>query len=311
MRQTGLLGEWASVPWFGAESYGPYVWKHVWDQWQRRNWPELLFYLVDEPGPARYGRVEAAMAKVAQFRKQYPRIKVRTTTGGATNPKVAHYYDVWIAGAVNSDVLKRAKHLKKELWFYDSGVGPVDAHTSRHLFGLWAWKTGVTGLSFWAYYDGVMEDRFGIKRKWRDSRLDLTEYTHYLNFVYPASAGPIPTMGWEAVREGVDDYRYLRELATKIAAARKAGVVETVLEPARKVLGEIQESVGIGTPGRERARASRIGGVRGRQFDRRRPEPALEPEDYDRLRYRVAKQIIRLNRAMGIDYRAAEEAGQE
>jgi len=136
MRQSGLLAPWSRVPWIGAECYGPDLWKRVQETAKREAWPELLFYFVDEPCPGRYERVDACMARVAEFRKQHPDLAFRTTTAGASDRRVSHYYDVWI-GAAEAEVA-RARAEGRTAWDYDCGLAPLDAHTDRYYFGLWA-----------------------------------------------------------------------------------------------------------------------------------------------------------------------------
>ncbi len=40
---------------------------------------------------------------------------------------------------------------------------------------------------------------------------------------WPSKEGPIPTLQWEALREGITDYCYLHTLALRLKAAEKAG----------------------------------------------------------------------------------------
>ena len=299
LRDTKLVAPWAAVPWIGAECYGSGVWKMVLDACERHGWPELLWYLIDEPNQARLDRVESCMARVAEFRQQYPGRPLRTTTAGAANPLVAHYYDVWIAGCyLDQETLARGRDMNKAIWTYDCGLAPVDAITDRHYFGIWTWAAGLKGTSHWAYYDAHMLSRWNLKAEWRDSEDDVRDYTHCLNYVYPKSDEIIPTIGWEAVREGVDDARYLLALERLVTAAREAGVAPELTERADTVLANIRGAVNVANLGVERTRCKELtkttGRPRIRDFERNPPEPDLSPADYDRMRRDVAEQIVTL-----------------
>jgi len=131
------------------------------EQARTRRWPELLWYLIDEPNQARLASVEGCMARVADFRQQYPELPFRTTTAGASNPLVSHYYDVWIAGCyIDEETIARGRQAGKAIWTYDCGLAPVDAITDRHYFGIWTWAAGLKGASHWAYYDAHALDRW-------------------------------------------------------------------------------------------------------------------------------------------------------
>ena len=301
-RETGLAAAWSALPWIGAECYGLGTWQHVFDQASKRGWPELLWYLVDEPTTGRYERVEASFRKIADFRKRNPEAELRTTTAGASNPKVCHHYDVWIAGAgVEEETLAKARSMGKELWTYDCGLAPVDALTDRHYFGLWSWKTGQTGASHWAYYDASAMSRFNVAATWTGTERDLTENTHRFNFVYPMPGELVPTIGWEAIREGVDDYRYLLTLKKTIEVARTKGIAPALVEDADTVLRQVAGVVTVAGFGRARRTAKESDVRLARDFDRAPPEPGLTLDDYDRLRRRAAEQVLRLRRELGAD----------
>jgi len=91
---------------------------------------------------------------------------------------------------------------------------------------------------------------------WRNSPEDLTEYTHTFNYVYPTPDELIPSIGWEAVREGIDDYRYLRTLQKTVETARAAGAKEETLRPAVALLEEVNRRIRSESRREERARAA-------------------------------------------------------
>ena len=57
----------------------------------------------------------------------------------------------------------------------------------------------------------------------------------------PSKEGPIPTLGWEAMREGVDDVRYLTTLADLIKKEKDPNKAQK----AKKVMDEIISRVSM------------------------------------------------------------------
>jgi len=175
LKKAKLVTAHLPVIWLGAENYGTDVWQAVLDEGRKRNWPEIVFYAVDEPGEEkRNKRVRAFMKTFNAFRSKYPEYGVRVTTALGSSAgihkvgnyydlwttalgssagihKVGNYYDLWIGHVLlamgdiagewpkemgwDKDMLSEAKRLKKELWVYDCTLAPVDAETNRYYFG--------------------------------------------------------------------------------------------------------------------------------------------------------------------------------
>jgi len=247
-----------------------------------RNWPELLFYLVDEPsGAARY----ALAKKLNDIVHRVP--GVRTTTALGAPGELADYYDVWIASTSSKslpDIIKLAESKQKELWTYNcqwNGTQPVN---DRYFCGYHMWATGIRGNWQWCYTEGFsgsssLEDEV----KWRNR---YYEEPWYVNYVLPTPEGNLPTLGWEARREGIDDYRYLQTLRAAIDAApagkrAAANAAERFLALAGRRMQAPHQSLPATNTGRN------YGFVM---------HPGLAPQDYDDIRAQAAEHIIKLQR---------------
>ncbi len=297
MDKAGLPAGENPLVWVGAESYGGDVWQAVLDAGREHGYPELLFYMIDEPSPARYPAVESVMARLNEFREAHPEYDIRTTTalGPQAIEDVGHHYDVWIlgGGAVRDGMAANAEEQGRELWTYECHFSPTQPESSRYYFGFWAWKAGLRGVSYWAYYDGAFYGRFGNIGSYEDVALDWTGWTNQFNFVYLAEDGPVPTIGWAAVRQGIDDYRYLRTLENALARAEGDPAMEEQADAARELLAEIRSAIHL-----ENYRKPVPPELGDRPdadiFDRPRPEEDLRPVDYDRFRRRIADKVIAL-----------------
>jgi hypothetical protein len=62
---------------------------------------------------------------------------------------------------------------------------------------------------------------------------------------YPGPNGPIPTQRWEAIREGIDDGRYIYTLEARIAEAKKTGAMKEAVAAGEALLKEIWEAVPV------------------------------------------------------------------
>jgi hypothetical protein len=142
----------------------------------------------------------------------------------------------------------------------------------RALAGLYNTACGYRGTAPWAYQD------------FPDNRLYDGGPTAVHAVAYPDAFGePIPTLRWEAFRDGIDDVRYLQALdrAIELAEARlkreprPAGLAEALVE-AREV------------------RKTRFETISGRWFEY---ICALTPETLDATRRDLADAIARLQAA--------------
>jgi len=283
LEKSRLVAPGLPVVWLGAECYGPGIWDAVNRARQQRKWPELLYYAVDEPEEEdRNRRARVFMRRFNAYRQKHRDFDLRVTTALGSScgiQKLGYAYDLWIAcmgqRSGETGVIADAKMRQKELWTYDCMAAPVDAEMDRYYFGVWAWVSGVRGCSHWAYYDAKPK----------------------LSYIYPGPDGPIPTVGWEAVREGIDDYRYLFTLRQWSDRAVEAGRVDLV-ERAEEVFAQAHAMVTMDNYGRAFLAASGLPGEAS-AYARSRVEPEMPIDAYDALRRSAAERIQELADVLG------------
>ncbi len=148
-------------------------------------------------------------------------------------------------GAPESEKANRLRKLRKqEYWWYGSGV--YDGQEggmmpNRYLCGFLFYKTGAKGqVSFIYTRTGVTGDPY--------DDFDGEGYPEPKDgmIVYPSADGPVPTLQWEGIREGIDDYKYVYTLETLIAEAKKNDKSKVVAEKIEKRLSEIMASCSWG-----------------------------------------------------------------
>lgn len=294
-RQMGILGEtamlWRGHPHLllacdetGTFFGGAALVAAVDARRRQQNWPELLFYLVDEPGNA------AQIAAAKRLNDLVHRVPgVRTTTALGAPGELASYYDVWIVSTsvprlAETATLAQAKG--KELWAYNCQWNGAEPANDRYFCGYHTWTAGLRGNWQWCYTEGYQ----GSSDLSAEITLKLPYYEDpwYVNYVLPTPEGNLPTLGWEGRREGVDDYRYLQTLrdAVQKAEAARDAMVRRVAAEARAFLREVEV--------RTRRPESRQPATNAGQNYGFAMHPGLQPRDYDAIRDRAAEYIIQL-----------------
>lgn len=117
-----------------------------------------------------------------------------------------------------------------EFWWYGTGsyVNPFPQEGyvfhNRYGAGFLSWKAGARAQVSWTFcrpHEDVFNDFDGSLANSAEPKEQATSYPHLLlPDDWSTYQGAIPTIAWEALREGVDDYCYLATLQALIARAR-------------------------------------------------------------------------------------------
>jgi len=143
---------------------------------------------------------------------------------------------MWIAGGKRfGEFYAKQRQGGRELWLYScSGPGklldPYAYHRMQHWF---CWKFGATGSGFWAFGDSNRAS------SWNEYLSVRGAYTPLFLDERTVTRGK----HMEAIREGVQDYEYLRMLRDRIAAAAKADPSDPRLAGARRLLAAAADRV--------------------------------------------------------------------
>jgi hypothetical protein len=135
---------------------------------------------------------------------------------------------------LNPKTIGRVKEKNETLMYYCPSFA-VDPEPNRYQTGFYFFKTGAKAIYQFAYFEFAGDpfcDLDGPNRDW--------------SMCYPSmdSATHDPTISWESLREGINDYLYAYTLQVKIAAARKAGKTAAA-DKAQKVLDAVMAEVDI------------------------------------------------------------------
>jgi hypothetical protein len=295
--QSGLVINNTPVLWLGCRSYGSSTWKVMLDAGVANSWPEMLFYGVDEPSASTMSAVINFDTAINNFKTAYPQYSyLRTTTAGADYDAARSYYDVWIADIFRTcdplnDVITDAENTGKLLWSYDCELAPTNPEIDRYYFGFLSWKAGLKGCAHWAYNDTFSVNRFySHVYVYGTETATNPDVMSKFAWVFPTATKNVPSVGWEAVREGVDDFRYLQTLLTAIAQCQD----QNLIDEAEGLVDYLAAQIHIDRYKTIYDAAKTNGKQDGRLFDRESPEVNLEAKDYNMLRYLIVDMIKRL-----------------
>ena len=128
---------------------------------------------------------------------------------------------------------------------------------------------------------GVTQYHYRVSGGISNPRLDFAIYDHINGskpdyvMTYPAPGGPLPTQQWEAVRQGIYDYRYVFTLKNRIRACKNAALKAD----AEKVLTSV------------------INTIPGDFMTEKRSHylQKLSPETQDTMRWKIGQTIMKLD----------------
>ncbi len=237
---------------------------------KEEGWPPLRAYALDEAGA--HNLLDEAVYYYGLIKKHRPELATWTDIGGGMAMGIDEIgplsasIDVFNTNRFTPEIARTLVGRKKPYAVYN-GCGPTPAG-ARFFFGFYGYKTGASQIAQWAYYSGnALFQGNGFRQ---DDE----------GYVYLAEDGPLPSVMWEAVREGIKDYRYLSLLSQSIAAAGasdRAGAKRAAAE----------------ADGVLRGLLGRIGwGFQALDSSDRTPPP--NPSTLRKWRWQVAAQILKL-----------------
>lgn len=179
------------------------------EQGKRQNITPLLLKAIKEAG----GKTMLANRKYGQF----------------GNP------DYLASGEFNEKELQNAHKHEAKYFVYNNDVTTKcnNPAYARYIYGYYTWKNNIDGMSSWTFQN--TQNASGLPEKADVHGRDL-----YL--AYPDPKGPLATLKWEAVREGIDDHKLIYQLIRRITELKSKGMDASKYE---KFLSELRKSQGL------------------------------------------------------------------
>ena len=215
---------------------------------QTEGGPPMRVFIMDEPG-GHPDTLQETIYYHKRLKEKLPRMQTYATLGGGLSLGIDELgllgasTDLITLNRFDTDICRRLVDRHKPYGVYNGG-GATEAVTGytrdRYFYGFYGWKTGASEILQWVY-------RFG--EPWKDQ----VRVNH--GYIMPAADGPLPSIPWEGLRAGIDDYRYMDLLwrlitvakaDAKTAEAAKAGE-QTALEILNHIDLRYQPRTGAGT----------------------------------------------------------------
>ena len=198
---------------------------------RKNNWPEILFYPVDEIGGSQGAR-DALKHLSTMIREAVPDAKIYTTVNNfAAGLECMDYFDY---ATVNIPLTREQEQVfldkGKKYMRYGNGYN-FNPRTSRTLSGYGFWQRPAVAMYYY-HYRYIVGDPM--------NPLDGTARDFVLT--YPSPDGPVDAIDFEAIREGNNDLRYIRTMQVWMEKAQKAGKATARVKEGQAILDEITNS---------------------------------------------------------------------
>ena len=202
----------------------------------------VVVLIVDEPGdrrePTEYPKVIVAWAKA--IKAAVPELRMMVDPDYEKDASIAgmEMYEVCDIICPKLDYTADPGHAfnrdfflgripREKLWFYQCngpsrGLDPI-SYYRQHFWS--CWEYGAHAAAFWAFGCGG-----GIGDSWRAYAQTSAEYSPY----FVGQSEVTPAKQSEGIREGMQDYEYLKMLKSEIAAAKAKGKDVALAEKALK-----------------------------------------------------------------------------
>ncbi|MCC6491368.1 MAG: PQQ-binding-like beta-propeller repeat protein [Candidatus Hydrogenedentes bacterium] len=254
------------------------------------SYADYALYPMDEPGLEHGKRVPPFLDAAYLFRAADPRFRIYTDPvpglSLADYDRISPYVDLWcpnmrlVSGLLADDLrIQRILNSGKEVWSYECVAQVLSLSPLRYNRAN-AWRAfyfGRDGIGFWTH--STTQTNPWIRRK------DFNEY----ELVYPGEL-PIPSVRWEAVRDGLEDVAAIALLQRAIKQNEEAGTKTDAVQQAKEALAIAQRDI---------MELSDQAFMESRDYlrlgDRRVWHTPSDVETYERHRARIAELTLALN----------------
>ncbi len=204
----------------------------------------VFVQLADEPEEPSWPRLLETMQ---QWKDLAPDIPIMVTAYGL-KPFIPDVLDRWaihsqVFDTPNSRGILQHASEGQEVWWYVNHAPPrpyanffLDFAAIEHRIFFWqTWALGLRGVHYWGInYSAPGQDP-------REDSLDITPVNGDGLLVYPGPDGPVNSIRWETIRDGIEDYDYLTIFMERVKQLKERPGQEALLQRALAVyqLGDL------------------------------------------------------------------------
>jgi hypothetical protein len=190
--------------------------KTVTEYTRSKGYPDVIFLPIDEP--------DDSSQDIQKKRREITPLLLKTIhdAGGKTMLTTRTFsqfqpFDYISSSTLDENELRAAHERGSIYWMYNNRVSEVCTNPAyaRYVYGYYTWKNNIDGMSSWTFQNtqnatGVPASMGGIGRD--------------VYLAYPDPQGPIATITWEAIREGIDDHKLIYQLMQRIQMLKNKGL---------------------------------------------------------------------------------------
>ena len=232
-----------------------------------RGWLDKAYvYWFDEPEQKDFDFVRQGMDLI---HRAAPDLTRMLTTH--PNPLLYGAVDLWCLPTytLDPDVVRARQALGEEVWWYLC-TGPkapyftlfLDHYGTEIRLWLWeTWKYGLDGILVWSasyWTSGTAYPSPALQNPWQDPMSWVSGYGTEAGlrqpwgngdgrFLYPPTRdpadirtkyleGPVPSIRWELLRDGIEDYEYFHLLRQQVDRLKQSGADPSLYQPAEQLL---------------------------------------------------------------------------
>jgi len=198
--------------------------------------PDVIFLPIDEPGDS-YQDFQNRRRTIAPLLLKAIKDLGAQTMLTSSDYKQFKPVDYLCSGEMNKEDLNAAHDDGSFYWLFNNDVTTqcLNPAYARYIYGYYTWMNHVDGMSSWTFQN--TQNARGLP-----GQADVHGSDIYL--AYPDPNGPIATLKWEAIREGIDDHKLVHQLVKRIQKLKRKGIKTSQYED---FLLEISKKEG--TPG--------------------------------------------------------------
>ncbi len=195
--------------------------------------PDVIFLPIDEPGDSYQDFQNKRQAITPLLLKTIKDLGAQTMLT-SDDYKQFKPVDYLCSGEMNKEGLNAAHDSGSVYWLFNNDVTTkcLNPTYARYIYGYYTWMNRVDGMSSWTFQN--TQNARGLPRQ-----ADVHGSDIYL--AYPDPNGPIATLKWEAIREGIDDHKLVHQLVKRIQNLKGKGINASKYED---FLLEIREKKG-------------------------------------------------------------------
>jgi hypothetical protein len=178
--------------------------------------PPVIFLPIDEPDDSSQDYRDKRRAITPLL------LKTIKESGGMTMLTSGHYeqwkpVDYVCSSEPDIQQLQAAHRDGSVYWLYNNEVTTrcENPAYARYVYGHYTWRNNIDGMSSWTFQNTQNASGF-------PTRADRAGRDIYL--AYPDPRGPLATLKWEAVRDGINDHKLIYQLMKRTAELKKHGI---------------------------------------------------------------------------------------